>query len=143
MKKTLALLTILMSIVLNVFSQNLSNSVSISAPKSTLKPTIGIVLYSNDAETVWNAFRLANLSESKGDTVAIFLLGKGVEALTLENKEFDIKQKADDFIAKGGKILACGTCLKLRNSDGGKACNVSTLNDLYTIVKSSKIVLTF
>ena len=122
MKKTLALLTILMSIVLNVFSQNLSNSVTISAPKSTLKPTIGIVLYSNDAETVWNAFRLANLSESKGDTVAIFLLGKGVEALTLENKEFDIKQKADDFVAKGGHILACGTCLKMRNSDGGKAC---------------------
>jgi peroxiredoxin family protein len=143
MRKTFSLVAILMSMGLNVFSQNLSNSVNITAPESTLKPTIGIVLYSNDAETVWNAFRLANLSESNGDTVTIFLIGKGVEALTIESKEFDIKQKADEFVAKGGIILACATCLKMRNSDGGKTITVSSLNDLYTIVKSSKIVLTF
>jgi len=143
MRKTFFLVAILMSMGLNVFSQNLSNSVNITAPNSILKPTIGIVLYSNDAETVWNAFRLANLSESKGDTVTIFLIGKGVEALTIESKEFDIKQKAEDFVTKGGVILACATCLKMRNSDGGKLITVSSLNDLYAIVKSSKIVLTF
>ena len=66
-----------------------------------------------------------------------------MEALTIENEDFDIKQKADDFVAKGGKILACATCLKMRNSDGGKLITVSSLNDLYAIVKSSKIVLTF
>jgi hypothetical protein len=30
------------------------------------------VIYSNDAETVWNAFRLAYYSQSKGDTVSVF-----------------------------------------------------------------------
>jgi sulfur relay (sulfurtransferase) complex TusBCD TusD component (DsrE family) len=143
MEKSFALVTILVSIGLNVFSQSFSKSVNISEPKSTLKPTLGIVLYSNDAETVWNAFRLANFAESKGDTVAIFLLGKGVEALTIESKEFDINQKADDFLTKGGQILACGTCLKMRKTEAVKACTVSNLGDLYEIIKTSKKVLTF
>src|SRR4030042_2442591 len=143
MRKTFSLVAILMSMGLYVFSQNLSTSVNITSPESPLKPTIGIVLYSNDAETVWNAFRLANLSESKGDTVTIFLIGKGVEALTIENEDFDIKQKVEDFVAHGGHILACGTCLSMRNSDEDKTITVATLNDLYAIVKSSKIILTF
>ncbi len=41
--------------------------------------SIGMVIYSNDTETVWNALRLANYSKNQGDTVSIFLLGKGVE----------------------------------------------------------------
>ncbi len=107
------------------------------------QPTIGIVLYSNDAETVWNALRLANYSLNKGDTVAIFLLGKGVEALSIESKEFDIKTQTENFTSKGGQILACGTCLKMRKNDNIKACTVSTLEDLYTIINQSKKVLTF
>ncbi len=31
--------------------------------------------------------------------VTIFLIGKGVEALTIESQDFDIKQKSEDFIA--------------------------------------------
>ena len=143
MKKTFNLVVILMSMGLNVFSQNSSNSVNNPALESLLKPTIGIILYSNDAETVWNAFRFANFSESKGDTVAFFLIGKGVEALSIENENFDIKQKVDDFVEKGRVILACGTCLNLRNSDEDNIFIVSTLNELYALVKSSKIVLTF
>ncbi len=128
---------------LNVFSQDLSNNPNNTESESILKPTIGIILYSNDAETVWNAFRFANFSKTKGDTVTIFLIGKGVEALTIENEDFDIQEKAEDFMAKGGKILACGTCLNLRNMGEDEMIIVATLKDLYTIVKSSKIVLTF
>ena len=40
---------------------------------------LGIILYSNDAETVWNTFRLANVSLAAGDQGSIFLLGEGVE----------------------------------------------------------------
>ena len=40
---------------------------------------LGIVLYSNDPETVWNVFRLGNFSLNKGDDVKMFLLAKGVE----------------------------------------------------------------
>ncbi len=132
-----------MSMGFNIFAQDLSNSANAAAPKPILNPTIGIILYSNDAETIWNAFRLANFSETRGDTVTIFLIGKGVEALTIESKEFDVKQKAEEFIAKGGSILACATCLKMRNIEADKTIIVSGLSDLYEIVKSSKTVLTF
>lgn len=40
---------------------------------------LGIIIYSNDAETVWNAYRFANFSLNKGDAVKVFLLAKGVE----------------------------------------------------------------
>ena len=37
---------------------------------------LGIVIYSNHSETVWNACRLANFSLSKGDQVKVFLMAK-------------------------------------------------------------------
>ena len=40
---------------------------------------LGMIVYSNDAEVVWNAFRLANLALTEKDEVKIFLLAKGVE----------------------------------------------------------------
>ena len=110
----------------------------------TFNPTnIGIVIYSNDAETVWNAFRFANHSVNAGDTVNIFLLGKGVELNTLDNKHFSIKEQTDIYLKSGGKILACGTCLESRNISEPRACTVSTMNDLYEMIRKSKTVLTF
>ncbi len=142
MKRSLIFL-IIFSISLITLAQNPSNC---AGNKSTIQKTsmkIGIVLYSNDAETVWNAFRFANYSLSEGDTVSIFLLGKGVEAQTISTKDFDIKAKMEDFVSSGGKIFACGTCLKLRNQEGTKLCPVSTLSDMYDIIKKSEKVLTF
>ena len=33
---------------------------------------LGIVIYSDHSETVWNAYRLANFSLNKGDKVKVF-----------------------------------------------------------------------
>ena len=44
---------------------------------------LGIVIYSTDAETVWNAFQLGVFSLKEGDKVKTFLLVKGVECETL------------------------------------------------------------
>jgi len=104
---------------------------------------IGIVLYSNDAETVWNAFRFANYSILEGDSVSVFLFGKGVEAQKISSKDFDVTGQMNDFAASGGKIFACGTCLRLRNQEGTKLCPVSSLSDLYAIIKTSEKILTF
>ena len=41
---------------------------------------LAIVIYSNDPETVWNAFRFGVFARKQGDAVSVFLLGKGVEA---------------------------------------------------------------
>ena len=103
----------------------------------------GIVIYSNDPETVWNAFRLGTFSLKKDDTVKIFLLAKGVECESLSNEKFHVSKEINAFIESGGKILACGTCLKIRQSEGSEICPLSTMADLYAIINESDKVLTF
>jgi uncharacterized protein involved in oxidation of intracellular sulfur len=105
--------------------------------------SIGMVIYSNDVETVWNAMRLANYSKNQGDTVQIFLLGKGVEVDKLVNENADLKQQVDSFLEKGGSIMGCGTCLKSRKNNEPQVCTFSSLADLYAIVRKNKIVITF
>ncbi len=109
----------------------------------TMKSNLGIVIYSNDTETVWNAFRLANFALTQKDTVNIFLLGKGVEAQNLSSDKFDVKKQMETFVAGGGQILACGTCLKIRNETSTELCPISTLADLYELLKQADKIITF
>jgi len=102
-----------------------------------------IVIYSNDSETVWNAFRFGNFALSQKDEVKIFLLAKGVEAEALDTEKFKVNGQMKDFVSNGGKIFSCGTCLKIRNSEGSETCPLSTMKDLYTIIKESDKVITF
>jgi uncharacterized protein involved in oxidation of intracellular sulfur len=104
---------------------------------------IAIIISTNDSETSWNAFRLANFTLTKKDTVKVFLLGKGVEAENTGTEKFDIKKQMESFVSAGGQILVCGTCLKIRNSSGTELCPLSTMNDLYEMVKEADKVLTF
>jgi uncharacterized protein involved in oxidation of intracellular sulfur len=109
----------------------------------TVLTTIGLVIYSNDTETIWNAIRLANFSKNKGDTVSIFLLGKGVELDALVKSNADLKEQVDEFLKNKGTILGCGTCLQSRNNDDPKVCKFSSMSDLYYLIRKNKIVLTF
>ncbi len=141
--------TIFYTLILICFSANMGNAQSSGTrgdtkTNHTNKPLkIGIVISSNDPETVWNAFRLANYSVQESDTVSIFLIGKGVEAPSLSSTDYDVKGLMEKFYDAGGKILACGTCLKSRNDEGSKLCPKSTLSDLYKIIKTNEIILTF
>ena len=113
------------------------------SPNSDSKTSIGIVIYSNDTETVWNALRLANYSRNQGDTVHIFLLGKGVELENMVKTDKDLKEQSDQFLDNGGTILGCGTCLRSRKNDQPQVCKFSSLKDLYELIRKNKIVLTF
>ena len=103
----------------------------------------GIIIYSNDPETVWNAFRYGNFALKDGDEVKVFLTGKGVEAESIGTEKFPVSQQMNTFFKAGGAILACGTCLKLRSADATEMCPISTMNDMHTLVKESDRVLTF
>ncbi len=113
------------------------------APDSVSHTSIGMVIYSNDTETVWNALRLANYSKNQGDTVKIFLLGKGVELDSMVKTNTDLKEQADKVLDNGGSILGCGTCLRSRNNKEPQVCTYSSLADLYALIRKNKIVLTF
>lgn len=114
-------------------------------PSVAYKPSsLGIVIYSNDVETVWNALRLANYSKNAGDTVSIFLLGKGVELDMLVKTDENLKEQTDAFLEGGTTtILGCGTCLQSRKLDKPQLCKFSSMKDLYELVRKNKTVLTF
>ena len=102
-----------------------------------------IIIYSNDPETVWNAFRYGNFSLKMGDEVKVFLLAKGVECESLDTDKFKVTEQMRSFVDNGGKIFACGTCLKIRQSEGSELCPVSTMKYLYDMVKESDRTVTF
>lgn len=104
---------------------------------------LGIILSHTQPETVFNALRLANYSLKQGDVVKIFLVGTGVEIDRIADAKFNVREQAQAVLAAGGKFLACGTCLKLRDSTGSEICPLSTLKDFYEIVRDSDRLLTF
>ncbi len=133
MKNLLVFIALLFSSI-SLFSQN---------PTEKKPTSIGMVIYSNDVETVWNALRLANYSKIQGDTVHIFLLGKGVELDNLVKTNKDLAEQSSKFLDNGGTILGCGTCLNSRNNKEPQVCKFSSLKDLYELIRKNKIVLTF
>ncbi|OFV67608.1 MAG: DsrE family protein [Candidatus Syntrophoarchaeum caldarius] len=104
---------------------------------------VGIVIYSNDSEIVWNAFRFGNFALNEGDEVKVFLLAKGVECESIDTDKFNITEQMQTFVDKGGEIFACGICLKIRQSEGSQMCPLSTMKDLYEIVKWCDKIVTF
>nr|QNO49315.1 hypothetical protein HONBAIEO_00009 [Methanosarcinales archaeon ANME-2c ERB4]QNO49433.1 hypothetical protein JHKIABMC_00039 [Methanosarcinales archaeon ANME-2c ERB4] len=104
---------------------------------------IGIIIYSDDSETVWNAFRFGNFALAEGDCVKVFLLGKGVECESLDTSKFVVTEQMRMFADAGGEIFACGSCLKIRQSEGSEVCPISTMRDLYEIVTECDKTVTF
>ena len=141
--KNIVLLSVLFLLTFRAYSQEKVSCADFSYLKQDVAPDLGIVIYSDDAETVWNALRLANFSRSKGDEVMIFLLGKGIDGFQNESSKFDIAKESQLFVAGGGQILACATCVKIRGTEEVNKCTVSSMKDLYQIVSKSKKVLTF
>ena len=102
---------------------------------------LGIVIYSDDAESVWNAFRLGVFALKKGDPVSVFLLAKGVECESLDTDKFKVTEQMQAYVDAGGTILACGSCLKIRNSEGSEMCPLSTMQDLYNLIRESDKII--
>ncbi|MBI5614547.1 DsrE family protein [Candidatus Gottesmanbacteria bacterium] len=104
---------------------------------------LGIIIYSNDPETIWNAFRFANHARKENEQVSIFLLGKGVESETIVSVKFNVVEQMRIFVESQGKIYACGICLKIREKGSSDLCSLSSMSDLYRLVKESDTVISF
>ncbi len=102
---------------------------------------LGLNVYSTDAEAVWNGFRLGVFALKAGDRVRAFLLAKGVECERHAEAPFNVRQMMQEFVDAGGEILACGSCLKLRQSNGSELCPLSTMKDLHERVRDSDKVV--
>lgn len=102
---------------------------------------LGIIIYSSDPETVWNAMRLGLLALSCGDEVNIFLLARGVESDSINSEKFPVADKMEEFVKGGGEILSCGTCLSLRDRVVSPLCQTGTMGTLYDMISSSDKVI--
>ena len=104
---------------------------------------IGVVVYSNDSETVWNAFRFGNFTLATGDEVRVFLVGKGVESESLDTDKFNVTEQIQTFLGGDGEVFICGTCLEIHQLEAPEMFTVATLKELYDIVTESDRVITF
>ena len=105
---------------------------------------IGIILQSNTPERVWNTFRFAIALRKADHSVGLFLFGEGVELEDIADTEkFDISKKVEEFKDLGGKLLACETCLHVREKSESKICPITTMKDLVKMVEESDRVLVF
>ncbi|OGJ87383.1 MAG: DsrE family protein [Candidatus Raymondbacteria bacterium RifOxyA12_full_50_37] len=103
----------------------------------------GIILETKEAEKAWNALRFATTSRKNGHEVKVFLMGEAVECENLTHEKFDVAGQLKAFMAAGGTILACGTCLKSRQMNGTEACPLSTMIDCIKMVEWADKVITF
>ena len=55
------------------------------------------IISTDDAETSYNAMRLANLAVKKGDEVSVFMLGKGVLYEKFSNDQFNVIEQINQF----------------------------------------------
>ena len=104
---------------------------------------IGIIISTNDSETCWNALRYANYALKQKEEVSVFFMGKGVEYQKISTDKFNTVNQAEMFLKAKGRILACGTCIKSRGQESSELCPISTMKDMYDIVKESDKVVTF
>ena len=105
---------------------------------------LGIILQSNNPEHIWNTLRLAITSLKAEHFVTIFLMNEGVEVDTIDDTEdFDISKKLEKYKQLGGKIFACGTCLKVRNKTEVASCPISSMDELLKMIEESNKVLVF
>jgi tRNA 2-thiouridine synthesizing protein D len=106
---------------------------------------IGILISTGDAETIWNAFRFANLCMNTDVTneVSIFMHAKAVEYESCNSKQFNIKELAKTFVLSDGKLLACGKCLGFRVLEENEICHKGSQKDLYEMVMNSDKLLCF
>ncbi len=106
---------------------------------------IGILISTGDAETIWNAFRFANLcvNTDVNNEVSIFMHAKAVEYENCDSEKFNIKELAKTFVLSDGKLLACGKCLGFRGLEENEFCHKGSQKDLYEMVTACDKLVCF
>ena len=64
-------------------------------------------------------------------------MDKGVECQAASTEKFNTIEQADKFLKSGG------ACIKSREQVGSEMCPISTMKDMYEIVKESAKVVIF
>jgi Uncharacterized conserved protein involved in intracellular sulfur reduction len=104
---------------------------------------IGVIIETKELEKAWNGFRFAVTAKKQHHEVRVFLMGEAVECEGLTHEKYNVNEQLKSFIAIGGEILACGTCLKSRHLEGTESCPLSTMIDCVDMVVWADKTVTF
>lgn len=104
---------------------------------------IGIIIETKEYEKAWNAFRFAVTAKKLEHDVKVFLMGEAVECEGLTHDKYNVDEQLNQFVAIGGEILACGTCLKSRKLEESASCPIATMVDCVNLVVWADKVVTF
>jgi len=104
---------------------------------------LGIIIYSNDLETVWNAFGLGVYALKERDTVKVYILGKGMDCKLVNTDKFKVKDEICEFKELGGEILGCSTCAEIHPNSCIEAAFLAPTMELHKVIKESDKVVTF
>ena len=109
---------------------------------------IALVVYSNEPEVIWNAFRLGTTSLTYDNEVTVFLLGSGVEAPTLGTLKFDVQEQLTLFRQEGGNLIGCGVCCEIRRDnmpllEEQLDCEIGSMQTLYGLIAEADKIITF
>ena len=107
-----------------------------------------VILSSNDPETAWNAFRLANSCLAYDDETTIFLLGKGVESAAIQSIKYNVREQSEIFEETGGKRIGCGVCVDSRDDTmpllkEDMKCEMGSMQTLYGLMKDADKIVSF
>jgi uncharacterized protein involved in oxidation of intracellular sulfur len=59
------------------------------------------IISTDDAETMYNALRMANVGLQKGDEISVFMLGKAVTYESVDGDDFDVLGQVNQFTEEG------------------------------------------
>ncbi|PIQ78076.1 DsrE family protein [Candidatus Peregrinibacteria bacterium CG11_big_fil_rev_8_21_14_0_20_41_10] len=104
---------------------------------------IGIIIETKEPEKAWNAFRFAVTARKQNHKVRVFLMGEAVECEGLVHEKYNVDEQLKNFVANGGELMACGTCVKSRQKDGTESCPLSTMLDCLELVEWADKMVTF
>lgn len=106
---------------------------------------IGILISTGEPETLWNAFRFANLclNTDINNEVTVFLNSKAVAYEGADSEKFNIKELAKTFVLSEGRLLACGKCLGFRGLVENEVCHKGSQKDMYEMVVTSDRLICF
>jgi len=65
-----------------------------------------------------------------------------VEYQKISTDKFNTVERATKYIQNGGRIFACGTCIKSREQESSDMCPISILKDMCEIIKESDKTVT-
>jgi sulfur relay (sulfurtransferase) complex TusBCD TusD component (DsrE family) len=104
---------------------------------------IGIIIETKEHEKAWNALRFAVTAKKMNHDVQVFLMGEAVECEGLVHSKYNVDEQLKSYLNLGGKVLACGTCLKSRQLEDATSCPISTMTDCVDMVVWADRVVTF